>query len=390
MGWFEMSRKRVLKISLILMVFSLGLLNIGMPRGEINNSSSLEITNFTPYKFIVLGDTRPEEGDNTGLETLVDIIDDVRTDHQIEFILHSGDVVEHGADQSDWDTYYWSEMSDIANEIPIYYAIGNHEYYTTASGGYTADLLTFRDNVELPGNEMYFSFTSPQNDTKFIVLNSVSAIWDSPYYNYDLNATRAAEQRAWLENDLENNSYDRTIVLTHMPMWGINPSDDRLKPIDQLNTLWHPLFVDNDVDMVISGHAHTFYQTVRNGTDYTTSGGGTIDFVGSQPNHPIIQERLLPEDRIMLEEIHLLLIEATIEGFDVKVITADQSVAFEYQVPAVLTLDPTTTTTTTASSLITTTTTTTSTTPVGLLSSLVAFTFLIYLLKHSRKCIKDT
>ena len=169
-----------------------------------------------------------------------------------------------------------------------------------------------------------------------------------------------------------------------MPMWGINPVPERLEPVEQLQALWHPLFVEHDVDMVISGHAHTFYQTVRNGTDYTTSGGGTIDMVGSMPEHPTIQERLLPEDRIMLEQIYLCLIEATIEGFNIKVIPSNMSVVFEYFAPAVLTLDPTTTTTTT-STTTTTTTTTTSTIPIGLFSSLIAFTFVIYLMKHSNK-----
>ena len=169
--------------------------------------------------------------------------------------------------------------------------------------------------------------------------------------------------------------------MIHQPFWTLNPSDDRLGPALHLRAIYHDLFVKYDVDMVINGHAHNFYHTVRNGTDYTTSGGGTIDFVGAQPNHPTTQAMLLPEDQYMLEEIHLCLIEVTIEGFNVQVIPSNGTVVFEYLVPAELEI----TTTTTTPETTTTTTTTTSTTSLDIFSVLIGALCISIIVIRKRK-----
>jgi predicted MPP superfamily phosphohydrolase len=370
---------RTYKMLIFSGIFLMLILSPLTSNGKSLNSKISGLHNFTPYKFIALGDTRPEEGDNTGLGIIADMIEDIQKNHQIEFILHSGDMVEQGADQSDWDTYYWPLMTEIANQIPIYYAVGNHEYYTKSVGGYNLSLVTYVNNVENPGNEIFYSFNSPQNDTHFIVLNTDYIVGDIAE-----DVIKAAEQQQWLENELVNNSYDRTIIMTHRPFWGLNPADDRIEPIEEIRTLWHPLFIENGVDMVLSGHAHNFYQTVRNGTDYTTSGGGTVDFSGVLPDHPEIKPTILPEDKWIVGEYHLCLVEATIEGFNIDVIVSNGSVVYEYSVPAVLDIEETTSLTTT-SHYTSTTTTTSASTSVELPFSIIALLISTKILYTYRK-----
>ncbi|MHA2253907.1 MAG: metallophosphoesterase [Candidatus Kariarchaeaceae archaeon] len=342
-----------------------------------------EIHNFTPYKFIALGDTRPAETDNSGLIDLIDIIDDVKKTNEIDFILHNGDMVGNGGDQIDWDTYYWPYMNSIEDQIPVYYAVGNHEYET--AGAYDTSLETYLANVNNPGNEIYYSFNSPQNDTHFIVLNTEYVICDSEWA-YDDNCTKRHEQQLWLEQDLAENSIDRIIVMTHRPFWGLNPADDRIKTIEQIRATWHDLFITEGVDAVFSGHAHLFYHTIRNGTHYTTTGGGTAsnEFNPEIINHPKIQETWQEEDYVFGKQIHLCLVEVTKEGFDVDVIVSNGSVVYEYSIPAVLDIEETTSSTTISHSTSTTTTISAST-PVELPFSIIALLITVKILYTLRK-----
>jgi len=74
--------------------------------------------------------------------------------------------------------------------VPVYYTVGNHEYESESSSD-DVELATFRSNVDNPGNEVYYSFNSPQNDTHFIVLNT------EYYWSHDLNTTRQQERSNW-------------------------------------------------------------------------------------------------------------------------------------------------------------------------------------------------
>lgn len=173
---------------------------------------------FVPYKFIAYGDTRNTPvGDNTGIIKTSAMIEDVMADHDIEFILHVGDMVDSGGSQDEYDSYWWPYMGDIANQVPIYVGAGNHEY-VPLSGPDDLDMSVFRSNVanlnNSPYSEQFFSFDQPNGDTHFIVLNGV-------YYNeHGLNTTLQAEQYTWLEADLNTTTASRIVVMNHYPLYG--------------------------------------------------------------------------------------------------------------------------------------------------------------------------
>ncbi len=382
--------KRIyIKVGTILGIFLTLILCNGVSTGSSDQTLD-EVTSFDNYKFIFLGDTRPEESDNTGCETLATMINTLKQEHDIEFILHSGDVVWDGSVQAQWDTYWWPNFGSIAAEIPIFYAVGNHEYdygFQTE-----ATLETYVANVDNPGNEVYYSFNTPQNDTHIIVLNTYFFI-DAAYNNFQ-NLTLAAEQQAWLENDLATNNISRIIAMTHTPFWNLNPSPDRLTAAQNTRDAWHDLFVQYGVDLVISGHAHNFYNTFRNGTWYTTSGGGTSDFSNILIAGPIL-DTYLPEDYYFTDANHLCLVEVSSEGYDVGVITPNMSYVYNYSVSAAIegltttsesstTVDPTTTT----SDVMTTTdeeTTTTSTPGFSLVSLILIFSVTSIIYRKQRR-----
>ncbi len=360
-------------------VFLLIFISSGRSLSSVSNETLTKSSNFSNYKFIFLGDTRPEEDDNTGCEILATMINTLKQEHQIEFILHSGDVVWDGSVQTQWDTYWWPNFGTIAAEIPIYYAVGNHEYdygFQTE-----ATLETYIANVDNPGNEVYYSFNTPQNDTHIIVLNTYYFI-DEDYNNFQ-NLTLAAEQQTWLENDLATNNISRIIAMTHTPFWNLNPSSDRFIAAQNVRDTWHDLFVRYGVDLVISGHAHNFYNTYRNGTWYTTSGGGTSDFSSILIAGPVL-DTIQPEDYYFTGVNHLCLVEVTNEGYNVSVITPNMSYVYNYSVSAALeeetTIESSTTYTTRTSSwteIITTDTTEEPSTSAS--PSFIFFNFIIIL-----------
>ena len=179
------------------------------------------------------------------------------------------------------------------------------------------------------------------------------------------------------------NNQSRIIVMLHRPFWQLNPASNWLLPALELREYWHEYFVDQGVDAVFNGHAHLFFHAVRNGTHYTTTGGGCAEFAAILDHVPAIADDLLPEDRYFTNEYHVCLVEATKAGYNVGVIVSNGTSVYNYFIEARYD-EPTTTTTTTTSPTTTTTTTTTTTFP-GVLAVLTVFGTLVVFTRRRKK-----
>ncbi len=67
---------------------------------------------------------------------------------QPDFVLVTGDLVESGGEQRDWDEFWRHNAGDlgrIASAVPLFPAIGNHENYGGPGpfGGYSAEAANF-------------------------------------------------------------------------------------------------------------------------------------------------------------------------------------------------------------------------------------------------------
>ena len=301
------------KIPFIVLIISLVILS--NPRtAEISNVEAntqvIQTTEeFIPYKFIKITDTQQSStGDNSGPEALYTLLAEILQEQDIDFILHGGDLVEYGAEQDDYDTYFWPYMSTINDSAPIYYAAGNHDYKAYSSENDEKDLDTWRANVNNPGNEFYFSFNSEQNDTHFIVLNS-------EYYFEDQNTTRQEAQLNWLISDLSSNTLERIVVMFHRGMYGANPGYAWAHPT--IRDVWEDLFIEHGVDVVLVGHDHCFYHGNRYGIDHITSGVGATTLIRPIPWHPSLDWQ---EDDKFGEGNHISIFEATEAGFNIELI----------------------------------------------------------------------
>jgi predicted phosphodiesterase len=193
----------------------------------------------------------------------------------MEFILHTGDIVSSGGEQDDWNRYFEDIENATLENATFYYAVGNHERYTYANGpGDWGDpdenYSTYLANVELPGNERYYSFDY-LNQIHFVFINTEEE-WNSSTHSFEITTA----QYDWLINDLEQNEIDIVVAAYHRPSYSIRDSG-RVHDAQEVRSVLEPIFLEYGIDLVFSGHDHYYYHTVRNGITYVTTGGAGAD-----------------------------------------------------------------------------------------------------------------
>ena len=250
---------------------------------RIEKVSSVVTSN--QWQFIALGDSRQQFGtwdydndkythENSSNPTRAALITSVvQNNPNLEFIIHSGDIVASGGEQDDWNRYFEDIENATLENSTFYYAVGNHEKYTYALspsewGPDDEDFSTYHANVELPGNERYYSFNY-MNQIHFVFINTEE---DWTGSTFDITS----DQYNWLINDLEQNEINFTIAIYHRPSYSIRDSN-RVYQAQQVRAVLEPIFLQYGVDLVFSGHDHYYYRTIRSGVTYVTTGGGGAD-----------------------------------------------------------------------------------------------------------------
>lgn len=180
-----------------------------------------------------------------------------------DFILFSGDFVNDGHDEGEWDELLDASRDVLARRVLIP-AHGNHEQLAS---GYFA-------RFSLPNNEQWFTFL--YGDLQVVVLNDTVFDWDdihlqAGYVDQVFGASRAP----W------------RVVMHHRTAFS---SADHHGSADDLQSLWVPRFERNEVDLVLAGHDHVYERTAAirdhrrvnpgEGPVYITSGGAGADLYG--------------------------------------------------------------------------------------------------------------
>jgi hypothetical protein len=200
------------------------------------------------FRFCVYGDTRSQADSHLAVVNGIVSADPY-------FVLHTGDLVANGSDESQWTVYFATICSSAtsAQRFPFYYARGNHE----------GESPLYYNYFYLPHNnpdstESYYSFD--YGNSHFISLDT-----QKPY-------GPSSAQYQWLRKDLVN-AYNKTFVFVfmHDHPYCAGGHNSNLGLRDTLC----PLFQTFKVDMVFSGHSH-FYQRngPLNGVTYLIAAGG--------------------------------------------------------------------------------------------------------------------
>lgn len=137
------------------------------------------------------------------------------------------------------------------------------------------------------GTEQYYSFD--YGNVHVVSLDSQLSARD---------ATQRAAMRQWLTDDLSSNTLDWTVVIFHHPPYskGANhDSDDTQsspfdRPVWDMRNEFVPVFEEHGVDVVYSGHSHSYersyYLQGHLGTSDTFSAQEHAELLNGNVNHP--------------------------------------------------------------------------------------------------------
>jgi len=232
--------------------------------------TSLEKGERLPFRFIVYGDSRKSPwyedivskyGDNDDHLPVIESMNQYSPD----FAVHVGDYVFSGTDMDAIYNFFDVEKSFLGNTplLPVY---GNHEF----DGGDT-ESNTYMDSYLIPAEGENFAYYSYNyGNVHILVLNTGHGVWAND--NYDLLKPGSA-QYAFLKNDLENAAIDSDIdhifVAMHVPLYSVANFGDN----DTLRNSLEPLFMQNGVEIVFTGHEHDYQHQTANGIHYVLTGG---------------------------------------------------------------------------------------------------------------------
>ncbi|MCW5963994.1 MAG: metallophosphoesterase family protein [Bryobacterales bacterium] len=157
------------------------------------------------------------------------------------FILHAGDLINRRERDADWGEWFYG-AGWINSKVPIVAVPGNHEYGRGPTGDREVS-THWRPQFALPEN-------------------GPSGLEETCYYSdiqglrvIGLNSnTMHKEQAEWLETVLANNPNPWTVITFHHPVFSASRGRDN----KELRELWKPIFDKYKVDMVLTGHDHTY------------------------------------------------------------------------------------------------------------------------------------
>lgn len=173
-----------------------------------------------------------------------------------------GDLVQTGSVQVEWQQLWWDPLQekDFAQYAQVLAARGNHDMDHPFSYAY----------VDLPENGSHYSFV--YGDVFILVLNTHADIVPSAnglYGQYDYMVEA-------LQSEVAQNARFRIVAFHQAPFSNASQSQtqDQLYGLQNARNFWVPVFEQENVDIVIAGHYHSYQRGSRNGVTYLVTGGG--------------------------------------------------------------------------------------------------------------------
>jgi phosphodiesterase/alkaline phosphatase D-like protein len=184
----------------------------------------------------------------------------------VRFILHAGDLVNRHNRDDQWGEWFHA-AGWINSKVTLFPVPGNHEYGNGPTG-----------NREI----------SPHWRPQFVLPENGPPGLEETCYFVDIQGVRMIgmnsnvmhnEQAEWLENLLARNPNRWTIITFHHPIYSSSHGRDN----KDLRALWKPIFDKYKVDMVLTGHDHTYARSnlvsgtsmvAKSGTVYVVSVSG--------------------------------------------------------------------------------------------------------------------
>lgn len=231
----------------------------------------------TPLAFAVIGDTqeRPQ---------IAQPVAELAWAQRPHFLLLAGDLVDNGEENSDWTEQFFPSLSPLISRVPLFPVLGNHE----------KNARNYFDYMALPDPEYFYRFS--YGDAEFFMIDS------------NRNVDPGSEQYRWLDQALGESRAIWKFVCHHHPpyssdendygdLWKTNQSTWGDLRIRQLV----PLYEKHHVDIVWTGHIHSYERTwpvrenaavEQGGTIYIVTGGGGGTLETAAPTRPFFQNNV--------------------------------------------------------------------------------------------------
>jgi 3',5'-cyclic AMP phosphodiesterase CpdA len=200
-------------------------------------------------RFAAFGDTR------TGHDVHRSLVE-AMSKEEIEFVIHSGDLVEFGGVEEQWDLFFRIE-APLVSQVPMFAAIGNHD---NSSRNYFQSY--FQTRLYAGGNRYYYQ---DWGDVRVVIIDS------------EIEFRPGSDQYQFLENALRGAAANDQLIFMslHYPPYSSGEHGSYLEARAILAEL-APRF---GVEVILAGHDHDYERTKAiDGVTYivAASGGATI------------------------------------------------------------------------------------------------------------------
>lgn len=156
--------------------------------------------------------------------------------HAPDLILFTGDMVDLGANQAEWDDWFGAAGDRLAS-TPLVPTHGNHEFLAT----------NYFAQFSLPNNEEWYAVRF--GSFELVVLNDTVR-----------STTQiTVDQRAYLEATLGASSARWRAAMHHRSPYSTSTVHGSA---DDLRAAWVPAYEDGGIDLVFAGHNHTYERSV--------------------------------------------------------------------------------------------------------------------------------
>lgn len=215
------------------------------------------------FSFVVLGDNR--SGDDTYRKIVA-----MAMERKPDFIVNTGDMISKPGNRKDWANF-WALSKPIT--VPYFLTVGNHD----ANPRVPFSVKTFKEQVDLPGNELYYSFVA--GNSLFVVLDS---------YFDDQEKKIIGDQFTWLEQVLAKSTQTHKFVFLHHPMYTDlgkgHHAHDSLDRYPESRDRLEALFAKYKIDAVFAGHEHYYQRRMVDGIVHIITGGGGAPVYDTEEN----------------------------------------------------------------------------------------------------------
>jgi hypothetical protein len=185
----------------------------------------------------------------------------------IDGILFLGDNAYKDGNDNEYQSAFFDIYDKRLKNSVAWSTLGNHDGHQADSESQTGpyyDIFTFPKSGEsggtASGTEAYYSFD--YGNVHFIVLES-----------YETDRSVGGVMYNWAVSDIQNTMQDWIIAFWHHPPYSKGSHDsDTESALEQMRENFIPLLENNGVDLVLSGHSHSYERSYFLNGHYGTSG----------------------------------------------------------------------------------------------------------------------